>query len=434
MNVIKEIQRVNAREAQFSTAGSDSGSWHEQYRDSAYIFVGGMPYELTEGDIICVLSQFGEIIGINLVRDKDTGKSKGFAFLKYMDQRSTVLAVDNMNGAKIGGRTIRVDHVQNYKVPKVYDEDGNELEPDEDTVNNAAPKPAQDDSDEEDDGSSESEVDDTGIDIDDPMREFLLKKRRKEARKAKRKAEKKEKKEKKESPESKEERRLRKEQKRAAKKTEKEGRSKKEDNENADNINNNDTTPSTQVDEKDAKEAEQISKTIKEGISQETASENADSIRKDGSSKPTHSGNQPQSQRQGIDLARGTDIDRVVTRVLGETAIVEEMTLPTTATATATTLLEVDRIATKTLVVIGTLLKETGNVGAVAHRTLHSPPLDEETITNVIMVIQGQDTGVPALGIEGEGAGVQTKVGVGVPGPRVVIEIAGQDPELLCRI
>ena len=36
---------------------------------------------------------------INLVRDKTTGKSKGFAFLAYEDQRSTILAVDNFNGA-----------------------------------------------------------------------------------------------------------------------------------------------------------------------------------------------------------------------------------------------------------------------------------------------------------------------------------------------
>ncbi|CAO3568405.1 unnamed protein product [Mortierella alpina] len=195
---------------------SQTGSWHEQYKDSAHIFAGGLPYNLTEGDVICVFSQFGEIAGINLVRDKDTGKSKGFAFIKYVDQRSTILAVDNLNSAQIGGRTIRVDHVQNYKVPKVFDADGNEIEPDEDMVNNAVPKPIQaEDSDE--DGSSESEVDDTGIDIDDPMREYLLKKRRKEARKAKRKAEK-------EAhshggrSESKAERKARKELKKAAKK------------------------------------------------------------------------------------------------------------------------------------------------------------------------------------------------------------------------
>lgn len=38
---------------------------------------------------------------INLVKDQKTGKSKGFAFLAYQDQRSTVLAVDNFNGSKV---------------------------------------------------------------------------------------------------------------------------------------------------------------------------------------------------------------------------------------------------------------------------------------------------------------------------------------------
>ena len=48
-------------------------------------------------------------------RHQDTGKSKGFAFLAYEDQRSTNLAVDNLNGAKVGGRIVTVDHVDNYK-------------------------------------------------------------------------------------------------------------------------------------------------------------------------------------------------------------------------------------------------------------------------------------------------------------------------------
>ena len=45
--------------------------------------------------------RYGEIVNINLVRDKATGKSKGFAFLCYEDQRSTVLAVDNLNSIKV---------------------------------------------------------------------------------------------------------------------------------------------------------------------------------------------------------------------------------------------------------------------------------------------------------------------------------------------
>ncbi|KAL4660062.1 RNA-binding motif protein, X-linked 2 [Arapaima gigas] len=113
---VKLINELNQREAQLGV--KDSVSWHSVYKDSAWIFVGGLPYELTEGDIICVFSQYGEISNINLVRDKKTGKSKGFCFICYEDQRSTILAVDNFNGIKIKGRTIRVDHVQNYRPPK----------------------------------------------------------------------------------------------------------------------------------------------------------------------------------------------------------------------------------------------------------------------------------------------------------------------------
>ncbi|XP_056677665.1 RNA-binding motif protein, X-linked 2-like [Monodelphis domestica] len=113
---VKLINELNEREVELGVA--EKVSWHAEYKDSAWVFVGGLPYELTEGDIICVFSQYGEIVNINLVRDKKTGKSKGFCFLCYEDQRSTILAVDNFNGIKIRGRTIRVDHVANYRPPQ----------------------------------------------------------------------------------------------------------------------------------------------------------------------------------------------------------------------------------------------------------------------------------------------------------------------------
>nr|XP_020443029.1 RNA-binding motif protein, X-linked 2 [Monopterus albus] len=113
---VKLINELNEREANLGV--SETVSWHTEYKDSAWLFVGGFPYDLTEGDIICVFSQYGEVVNINLVRDKKTGKSKGFCFICYEDQRSTILAVDNFNGIKIKGRTIRVDHVKDYRPPK----------------------------------------------------------------------------------------------------------------------------------------------------------------------------------------------------------------------------------------------------------------------------------------------------------------------------
>ena len=54
-----------------------------------------------------VLSQWGEIEDFNYPRDKKTGKPRGWCWCKYEDQRSTVLAVDNGNGARLLSRTLR---------------------------------------------------------------------------------------------------------------------------------------------------------------------------------------------------------------------------------------------------------------------------------------------------------------------------------------
>ena len=89
-----------------------TASWHQDYADSAYVFFGGLNYRMNEGDLVTVASQFGEVVDFRLARDKKTGKPKGFAWLAYEDQRSTVLAVDNLNGIELCGRTIMCDHVK----------------------------------------------------------------------------------------------------------------------------------------------------------------------------------------------------------------------------------------------------------------------------------------------------------------------------------
>ena len=116
MNVVKEIMRINEEELRLGL--SEERSWHAQYRGSAWVFIGGLAQRLTEGDVICVFSEWGEVEDLHLVRDDATGLSKGFAFLKYEDWRSTVLAVDNMNGVELLGRTLRVDHKLSYEPPK----------------------------------------------------------------------------------------------------------------------------------------------------------------------------------------------------------------------------------------------------------------------------------------------------------------------------
>ncbi|KAJ7102660.1 hypothetical protein C8R43DRAFT_1141140 [Mycena crocata] len=172
MNVVKEINKINQLELDLGVSGA---SWHDEYKDSAYIFVGGIPFDLTEGDVITIFSQYGEVMDLNMPRDKETGKRRGFAFLMYEDQRSTVLAVDNLNGAVVLEKTLRVDHVKDYKQPKSKGEDGEWVEPDEQSLN-AKPQMIMDD---DDDAGSDSSASSAGsIDPEDPMRDYLIAQRK----------------------------------------------------------------------------------------------------------------------------------------------------------------------------------------------------------------------------------------------------------------
>merc|ERR1711964_424653 len=96
---INALTKLSEQELESGAIGNSS--WHHQFKDSAYVYVGGLPYDLTEGDIVIVFSQFGDIVDVNLIREEDTGKSKGFCYVAYEDTRSCILAVDNFNGIRL---------------------------------------------------------------------------------------------------------------------------------------------------------------------------------------------------------------------------------------------------------------------------------------------------------------------------------------------
>ncbi|KAL3352884.1 hypothetical protein AABB24_020725 [Solanum stoloniferum] len=72
------------------------------------IFVGGLPYYFTEAQIRELLESFGPLRGFNLVKDKETGNSKGYAFCVYADVSVTDIACTALNGIKMGDKTLTV--------------------------------------------------------------------------------------------------------------------------------------------------------------------------------------------------------------------------------------------------------------------------------------------------------------------------------------
>ena len=149
-------------------------------RDTAYIYIGGLPFDLSEGDILTIFSQFGEPTYINLIRDKESGKSKGFAFLKYEDQRSTDLAVDNLGGASVMGRVLKVDHTR-YKRKDGEEEEERERELQRGLVGK---EESEEEGEQERRPVLKEEIELEKLlrdhDDDDPMKEYLVQEKREE--------------------------------------------------------------------------------------------------------------------------------------------------------------------------------------------------------------------------------------------------------------
>lgn len=72
------------------------------------IFVGGVPYYFTEEQIRELLESFGPLRGFDLVKDRDTGNSKGYGFCVYQDPAVTDHACAALNGLKMGDKTLTV--------------------------------------------------------------------------------------------------------------------------------------------------------------------------------------------------------------------------------------------------------------------------------------------------------------------------------------
>ncbi|XP_013622715.1 PREDICTED: LOW QUALITY PROTEIN: splicing factor U2af large subunit A [Brassica oleracea var. oleracea] len=72
------------------------------------IFVGGLPYYFTELQVRELLESFGALKGFDLVKDRENGNSKGYAFCVYQDVAVTDIACAALNGIKMGDKTLTV--------------------------------------------------------------------------------------------------------------------------------------------------------------------------------------------------------------------------------------------------------------------------------------------------------------------------------------
>lgn len=76
------------------------------------IYVGNLSFEATEADIEHAFSEFGDVKSVNIVKDRDTGRSRGFAFVEMHDKQAGQQAIDALNDQQIAGRPVTVNEAR----------------------------------------------------------------------------------------------------------------------------------------------------------------------------------------------------------------------------------------------------------------------------------------------------------------------------------
>ena len=79
------------------------------------IYVGNLPYSATEDDLRQAFSQHGEVAEVNIVKDRETGRPRGFAFVEMPNGTEAANAIKDLNLHEIGGRSITVDEARPKK-------------------------------------------------------------------------------------------------------------------------------------------------------------------------------------------------------------------------------------------------------------------------------------------------------------------------------
>lgn len=73
------------------------------------IYVGNLSYDITEDKLKEVFGEYGNVAGVNLVKDRYTGQSKGFAFVEMERQFDAEEAIKKLNGSLVNGRSLKVN-------------------------------------------------------------------------------------------------------------------------------------------------------------------------------------------------------------------------------------------------------------------------------------------------------------------------------------
>ena len=80
--------------------------------DSKKLYVGGLPYSVSDGQLEELFSPHGAVESARVITDRDTGRSKGFGFVEMSSQAEAEAAIEKLNGSDLEGRSLTVNEAK----------------------------------------------------------------------------------------------------------------------------------------------------------------------------------------------------------------------------------------------------------------------------------------------------------------------------------
>ena len=76
------------------------------------LYVGNLPYETNEDDLQALFAQAGAVESVNVMRDRETGRARGFAFVEMVSDEDAQKAISELNEQPFGGRRLMVNEAR----------------------------------------------------------------------------------------------------------------------------------------------------------------------------------------------------------------------------------------------------------------------------------------------------------------------------------
>lgn len=76
------------------------------------IYLGNLSYRSGEADIKAAFENYGTVSTVNIITDRETGRSKGFGFVEMPNDSEALAAIEGLNGTDLGGRNINVNQAR----------------------------------------------------------------------------------------------------------------------------------------------------------------------------------------------------------------------------------------------------------------------------------------------------------------------------------